>query len=138
MIKFILIRGLPGSGKSTLAKDLCNLYTLADVEAHHYEADQYFEKSGEYKFEREKLSNAHDCCKNMTFLALAKAVKSNLKSIIIVSNTFSTLKEMEPYFQMGKYFNIEPQVILCSGKFKSIHNVPEEAIDRMKSRFEFF
>ena len=42
MKELILLRELPGAGKSTLAKRVCN---------QHIEADMFFMKDGEYKFE---------------------------------------------------------------------------------------
>lgn len=45
-----LIRGLPGSGKSTMAK-----FIAGDTDAVHLEADMYFIKDGEYKFEQTQI-----------------------------------------------------------------------------------
>lgn len=50
----IIVRGIPGSGKSTLAKKLCALLGGA-----YYEADMFFEQTGEYIFDPTKLAEAH-------------------------------------------------------------------------------
>lgn len=139
-----LIRGLPGSGKSTLAKHMIVQLT-ADAERRgevvgfsHLEADQYFMRmvNGryEYMFDAAKLKHAHEYCMTQTQRAL---VAPNQRNTVIVSNTFTTLKEMEPYFIIASNAGVEVNVILCQGHFGSVHNVPVETIERMKSRFQY-
>ena len=122
-MELILIRGLPGSGKSSLAR------RLIDGNSEHLEADQYFMNEGIYEFDANKLRYAHEWCKDKTqyFLRLDKRV--------IVSNTFSTSKELKPYFLIAKDFGIVPTVLHCQNSFGSIHNVPEETILKMKGRW---
>jgi hypothetical protein len=55
---------------------------------------------------------------------------------VVVSNTFTQRFEMEPYFKLCKELNIVPSIVVMDGKWKSIHNVPEEAIQRMRERWE--
>ena len=75
MKELFLLRGLPGSGKSTLAKSLVG---------EHFEADMYFVRDGEYKFDANKLSNAHKWCK----ISVEECM--NLRyNRVIVSNTFT-------------------------------------------------
>jgi len=119
-MQLILIRGLPGSGKSTLAKSLG--FT-------HFEADMFFGE--DYQFDAIKLKDAHAWCQQSTEEALANGQN------VVVSNTFTQAWEMEPYFKMAKKWGVKPQVILCQGKFKNIHNVPENAIERMRQRFQY-
>lgn len=122
MLKLILIRGLPGSGKSTLAKSFNDFK--------HFEADMFFTlDTGDYVFDASKLSIAHQWCQNKTKMNLS--VGNN----VVVSNTFTTLKELRPYFEIAKEFNIIPFVITIQGCFGSIHNVPEETMIKMKQRF---
>jgi predicted kinase len=116
----ILIRGLPGSGKSTFAKSL-NLP--------HYEADQFFMVNGVYEFDRTNLGAAHQQCQFDTETAL-----KNGKSVV-VSNTFTTIKELRPYFDMASRYGIVPTVITMNGSFKNVHGVPEETLVAMKQRF---
>ena len=52
-ITLYAIRGLPGSGKTSFAKSL-NL--------NFYEADQYFEKFNNSKFDHKLLKKAHEYC----------------------------------------------------------------------------
>ena len=133
MPKLIIVRGLPGSGKSTLAKNMSDYY--------HVETDQFWRnEEGEYKFDVTRLKEAHAWCQDK----VRKCLKSLNDSSgllyhfdgVVVSNTFTQRWEMEPYFQIARDLNIEPQIITCQGNFGSIHDVPQEVLDKMKKRFE--
>ena len=124
MKELILIRGLPGSGKSTLAKDL-----RRDTDV-IMEADTYFlDEEGNYNFNKDGLYAAHNWCQRQTEMYLQLGCR------VIVANTFTTLKELKPYFQLAKEFGIVPIVYHCQNDFGSIHDVPEETIERMKTRW---
>jgi len=122
--KLTLIRGLPGSGKSTIAKMMVDDNPLSTI---HFEADMFFVKDGEYKFDPTKLKNAHLMCQNQ-----ARYHLGNDKNVVI-ANTFTMVAEMQPYLDMD-YASIE--IIHCTGKYDSIHNVPEHTIQQMKDRWE--
>lgn len=124
-----IIRGLPGSGKSTTARIL----KMQLQNAVHYEADQYFvDSEGVYNFNLSKIGEAHEDCLYKT----DNALKANIGDVI-VSNTFTTYKELRPYFELAQHYGVKPQVITCQGEFGSIHGVPLETLERMKSRFDF-
>ena len=122
--KLTLIRAIPGSGKSTLAQKLVDDNPMTSI---RLEADFWFIKDGVYNFKADELWRAHAMCQNQTRYHL-----SNDKSVI-VANTFITLKEMQPYLDM-KYDSIE--IIKCINSFKSIHDVPDDAIQRMRDKWE--
>ena len=126
-MKLILIRGIPGSGKSTLA---CQLYNADPDECVHFEADMFFMKQGKYEFDRNQIAQAHDWCQAQTTMSLAN------DKTVIVSNTFTTIKELLPYFQIAKSWNMTPVVYTCHNDWGNIHNVPFETIIAMKQRFE--
>ena len=125
----ILIRGLPGSGKSTLAKQLC--IGSAGV---HLEADQFFVDyyTGKYHFKPEKIKEAHGYCFKRFQIALSE---ERIKKIV-VSNTFTQLWEMQPYFTACDVHSIRPQIIHCEGRFENIHGVSEDKIEQMRARWE--
>lgn len=124
MSTLILIRGLPGSGKSTLSKKLKTEYAGRPV--YVFEADDYFSKSGSYEFDASKLNQAHKECFNNTVEKLKQE-----DAVVIVSNTFTTIKELTPYVELSK----GTIIIEMSSQFKSIHDVPEETIAKMQQRF---
>ena len=130
MKQLILVRGIPGSGKTTLARNLCNL--LDNVMARHYEADMYFEDAqGNYNFDATKLHQAHTWCHNKT----REALEQNRTAV--VSNTFTTIKELKPYFNLAKEFFIVPVVYLAQNQFPNVHNVPAEKLQKMRDRFQY-
>jgi len=117
-----LIRGLPGSGKSTLAKKFSYSW---------FEADDYHYENGVYNFKVENIKAAHEYCQKNTELAMLDNYD------VVVSNTFTTCWEMKPYFDMAKKHGYEVQVILCQGQWPPAPALPEDVIEKMKSRFEY-
>lgn len=128
MNTLILVRGIPGSGKSTLAK-----WISVDSTVLHFEADMFFvdRETGEYKFDGMRIGEAHEWCQSTTKQSLAEGYN------VVVSNTFTRLKEMHPYFEMAKELNIVPTVYVAQGGFKNVHGVPDHVLDNMRKRFEY-
>lgn len=120
-----LIRGLPGSGKTTFVE---NVFT----DAFHFEADQYFyDEEGEYNFDPSKLELAHRYCFRVTKEKLKKGYD------VCVSNTFTTEKELEPYLELAKELGVEVTCLILENRHgnESVHNVPEETVEKMRNRF---
>lgn len=120
----ILIRGLPGSGKSTLAQQMVRSFGHV-----HLEADQFFMRDGRYDFRSNDLPTAHQWCQNETRRLLTTGMT------VIVSNTFTTVKELRPYFDIAAEFDLVPQVVVCQNQFENIHAVPAETLERMRQRW---
>ena len=59
----------------------------------------------------------------------------NGTEIVIVSNTFVTLKEMANYIDTAKQRNIPVTVYRMNNEFKNEHSVPDDVITKMKSNF---
>jgi len=149
-----IIRGLPGSGKSTLAHRLVG-------DGNYFEADMYFTdpKTGEYKFDQTKLREAHAWCLESTKKAMRSRYETFTDNVpwdpngepvtsrgigdptpVAVSNTFTRLREMQPYIDLVKSEEFSADWELCivemHNNFGNVHGVPTEAIERMRSRWE--
>ena len=124
MKELFLLRGLPGSGKSTLAKSLAGC---------HVEADMFFMKGDEYKFDVSKLSEAHKFCQNKT----ASYMYTNWPRVV-VSNTFTQEWEMQPYYELAEKYGYKVYSLIVENRHGGIneHGVPEEKLEQMKNRFE--
>ena len=123
--ELFLLRGLPGSGKSTLAETLGG---------YHLEADMYFTNDdGEYNFDPQQLPTAHKWCKTMVGELMGEGVER-----IVVSNTSTQLWEMEPYLTMAEENGYTVFSLIVENRHggNNVHDVPSEAIERMKNRFE--
>lgn len=119
-----MIIGISGSGKSTFARALSSNQNIK-----YFQADQYFEKDGEYLFDRTQLGNAHKWCQT--------SVENELKkgNNVIVSNTGLTLWQRQVYYKIAEKFGAKIKMRIMNGNFKNTHNVPEEVIENMKKKF---
>lgn len=134
MTQLILIRGIPGSGKSTLASALVQGFKarLFDRTIVHYEADMYFtDDDGSYHFDVTELYAAHKWCQEQTRKALENG------NHVIVSNTFTTKRELRPYFDLANEFGIVPVVYLAQNQFENVHGVPSDKLQAMRDRFQY-
>lgn len=120
-----LLRGLPGSGKTTLAQ------TIADV---LFAADDFFHdpETGEYNFDATKLGIAHKQCQDNCDNAMVHGFRK-----IAVHNTFTTEREMKPYYDLAKRHGYLVHSLIVENRHggENVHNVPEEALNRMEERF---
>ena len=115
---------------STLANELLNLYEDAVIIA----ADDYFETRGGYDWDRSKIKLAHANCKDRTSNAIDFGIE-----VIVVHNTSTTQKEIDPYQVMAEENGYRFISLIVENRHEgvSIHDVPEDAINRMKERFTF-
>ena len=125
--KLTIIRGVPGSGKSTKARAII---AESAIPVDHFEADMYHMKDGVYNWKLENMKKAHSWCQNQTRNSL-KSGKS-----VIVSNTFVKLWEMDVYLDMAKELGVEVDIITMKTQFQNVHNVPDDKVAEMRSRFE--
>ena len=121
----VILRGLPGAGKTTFAK---NCFAGYD----YYDADMFINPNA--PFDCNNLHNAHEQCK--------RHVEQNLceRFDTVVGNTFTRNWEMKPYVDMARELGVNLFVVTVENSHgnKSIHDVPESTMNKMKNRFEEF
>ncbi len=120
--KLFLVRGLPGSGKSTLAAHHEN-WDHRVLETDMFQVDE----RGNYKYDPEKLTWAHEQC-------LAKTIEFLDQGFdVTVANTFTRLWEMAPYLEIP---NVDIVVIEMKTQYKNVHGVPDEKVEMMRRRWQ--
>lgn len=125
MNELVLIRGLPGSGKSTLARSMRGHV--------HVETDMYFQHPTQgYVHNVDQLPAAHAWC-----LARTREILDAGKSVV-VSNTFTKVWQMQPYFDAARGLGVPVRVIEATGTWQSEHDVPDEIQAAMRDGWEPF
>lgn len=124
-----ILRGLPGAGKSTLAKSMGAVY---------FEADMFFMEGNEYKFDMQKIRQAHEWCQNQVRISMKNAAGGMTPSRIAVANTFTQEWEMQAYYDMAKEYGFTVFALVVENRHggKNVHDVPADVLDKMEERFE--
>ncbi len=127
----IILRGVPGAGKSSFAK-----YMFSN---NVFEADNFwYDKDGNYNFDIKRLGEAHKWCQNQVEELMKISDTTQYGQEIVVSNTSTTEKELEPYLKLAEKYGYSVYSLIVENRHgnKSIHNVPDSTIEAMKKRFE--
>ena len=128
MLSLYLIRGLPGSGKSSFASTLKNYGVVDEV----FEADDFFTSvSGVYNYDSSRIKDAHAICKMNTRYFLSQGQS------VAVSNTTTTEFEVGDYEMIAIEFNAKLISAVIENRHgnSSIHDVPNDVVQKMKNRF---
>lgn len=122
----LLVRGASGSGKSTFVEDL----VVAD-DVGWCEADWYFGHYDNYKFDPAKLKNAHAWCQRQIKEQMVCGTEK-----VVVSNTFTTEREMKPYLNLAEKYGYTVFTVIVENRHgnKDVHNVPEETRQKQAER----
>lgn len=130
MKQLIILRSISGAGKSTFANFLSeSIY--GDVKV--FEADKFMVENGEYKFFPSKLGYAHNQCRT----GVEKAMNDSCP-VIILSNTSTTEKEIQPYLDLALNFNYIVTSLIVENRHgnKDIHGLNEETLSRQEKRLK--
>lgn len=121
-----LIRGVSGAGKSTLAAQMSAYMHIPFIES-----DMHFYTGNTYLFNPSELHVAHQWCQGAAYGQISKG-----KSVI-VSNTSTTENEVKVYQDIALQFGANFVSIIVENRncTESVHNVPEEVLQRQRSRF---
>jgi predicted kinase len=131
-----LIRGLSGSGKTTLATAIVSdLPSRASICVD----DFFVGDDGVYKFEADRLKEAHDWCVEETDLIAQEGY-----AIVVVHNTFTRKWEADPYFKIAEKHGYAVQVVsLYDSGFndralseRCVHGISEKAIQAQRKRWD--
>jgi predicted kinase len=132
--RFIIIRGPSGSGKTTISKEFSHSYPMAL----RYEADMFFTYNHVYSFDTRQLHKAHNWCR----LSIERGM-FNKAEVVILSNTSTRKKEVEPYLELAKEYGYEVEIIRTPGPWnpgtlagRNIHGVPLDIIQKQIARYD--
>ena len=125
----VILRGLPGSGKSSLAKLLSGGNDDLVCEADAFCMDE----DGNYNWKPERVGYTHKMC-----LDKFKSLVNKNESKIIVSNTGVKYREFKEYVKYAELNGYRVTITIVENYHgnKSVHDVPEESITKMRERFQ--
>lgn len=133
--RLVILSGLPGSGKSTIASQ------LDPTGAKICSADNYhIGRDGVYRFDPAKIGAAHKSAQEK-----ARAMIERGEPLVIIDNTNTTFKEIEPYVQMvyDDWHEEKYTIVFMRPTYKSsvedcvastVHAVPAETVQKMADR----
>lgn len=123
----VLVRGAPGSGKNTFANK------MAEDKYPVFSADDFFMEGGQYNFDPRQLGAAHKFAQDETHNAM-----KNKAPKIFVANTFVRSNELVPYYRMAGEHDYKVFSVVVENRHKgiSIHEVPDDVIQRMRNDFD--
>ncbi|KAJ8929919.1 hypothetical protein NQ314_017353 [Rhamnusium bicolor] len=138
----IIMRGVPGCGKSYLAKNILQSTVgfNSNSKLHILSSDDFFCQNGVYKFDSNKLQDAHGWNHNRAFQALSRGF-----SPVIIDNTNTQMWEMKPYAMMATDYGyiieiLEPDTHWCFNDKelakRNSHCVPRATIKDMIDRYD--
>lgn len=121
----IILRGLQGSGKSTVAK----LFGTKAICC----ADDYFMRGGKYHWYGPGLPHAHAWC-----IRKCRRFMKKQAPVIVIDNTAVKARDLRPYNDLARQFGYVVHTIIVENRHggTNSHGVPEEAIERLKQKFD--
>lgn len=124
MKQLIIFRGLPGAGKTDLAESLCDIVFSDD--------DYWTDENGVYRWDEETTQEALNYCYESAEQAIKNTVDTiGITSPFLTENTFEPLKKIAAEYG----YRFVSLVVENRHGNKSIHNVPDEHAESMRSAF---
>jgi NEDD4-binding protein 2 len=132
--RLIVVRGISGSGKSTLAKSLAGDTGVV------FSTDDYFLDDEEYKFDVEKLGEAHGWNQSRAIAAMESGI-----SPIVIDNTNTQAWEPQAYVKaaLSNGYEVEIREPETDWKFnaeelakRNKHGLPVERIQQMIDQWQ--
>lgn len=137
MNNLIILRGPSGSGKSTIAKHLLE-EDFGDIQVSWHEADFFFGKGDNYKFDPSKLGEAHSTCQSDVRNCMEAGYDR-----IVVANTSMTHWEMNPYLVLGREHAYNVVVLRTPGPWdaellnaRNVHGVPMATLKNQIKKYQ--
>lgn len=140
--KLLLIRGISSSGKTTLAENLVGELFSQGKRVYHIEADHYWiDLEDQYRWNPKYLGLAHQWC----LASVVRLFEILDFETVIVANTFTTVKEMQPYIDYAAAAGISVEILEPDTPWKfdaqecfmrNTHKVPLEVIQKQLDRWE--
>lgn len=93
----------------------------------------YFMRNGEYQFDMNLLGAAHMWCRMR-----CEDFMKDEQPTVVVSNTLTSEKELKPYIELAEKYGYQIVSLIVENRHgnKSIHDVPNETLDRMEVRLK--
>lgn len=138
-LSLLIARGIPGSGKSYKVNEICNSLTAAHRHFIVCSSDHYFIENEVYKFNINKLGQAHKYCQELCELYLDRGC-----DVVIIDNTNVSAKECRIYVEMGLRYDYRIEFLEPSTPWafdldelekRNQHNVPRHALESMLRRW---
>ncbi len=125
MKSLVILRGLPSSGKTTFA-ELLETRAICSADDYHY-------RNGKYRWKPENIKSSHDWCQKK-----CKRFMDIECQKIVIANTNTTEDEMQPYQDLADMYGYRVFYIVVERRHGNTnnHNVPNEAVERMRERFK--
>jgi len=126
----IIVRGIPGCGKSTFAELIGDCHVCT--------ADDYHMVDGKYVWKAENAGAAHLKCQEKCRKLMEIGSRSGGSHKVVVANTNTTVKEMQPYYDLAKQYGYKVFSVIVENRHGGVneHNVPEETLKKMRERFD--
>lgn len=126
-----ILRGVPGTGKTTRALELCKQLDLV------VEADQFPHR---YIRHQGVLMGLNPTVSNADAHAWANGVLKSLLAMhlpkVAIANTMCKREWVQPFIMLADRYGYQPVVVDCTTEYGSIHNVPDEVMNRMRETWE--